>query len=294
MARQCDISECSKTAKSYGLCSSHAYRRDRGLPLDVPLGKLGPPPFAESKDGVCGVEGCEDTTYGRGVCKFHYQRAYKGVENWDDLELKRSPRTGFCNVDGCEIPDLTMGYCSGHYKQSRLGKEFTPVKTEGVRGKPTQCSAPECDRRTIGDGFCEKHRARWKSGADIDIPHYSHYRTWEEIDQWRPSKPDKNGYILLSRGVNPRREDKRTRIFEHRYVMEQHLGRRLLKKETVHHINGVRDDNRLENLELWSSSHPAGQRVVDKVAWAKEILNQYEPEALARQIALNETLRTPK
>jgi hypothetical protein len=42
-----------------------------------------------------------------------------------------------------------------------------------------------------------------------------------------------------------------------------------------YHINGVRDDNRLENLELWSSSHPQGQRITDKVSWAKEILDLY-------------------
>jgi hypothetical protein len=58
--------------------------------------------------------------------------------------------------------------------------------------------------------------------------------------------------------------------------MEECLGRELRGEENVHHINGVRDDNRLENLELWSSSQPPGQRVADKVAWAKEILALYE------------------
>ena len=69
-------------------------------------------------------------------------------------------------------------------------------------------------------------------------------------------------------------------VFEHVLVMEDGLGRHLVRGETVHHLNGVRDDNRLTNLELWTRPQPTGIRAADAVAWAQEIIARYSDAVL--------------
>lgn len=92
---------------------------------------------------------------------------------------------------------------------------------------------------------------------------------------------NQDGYVILLRPVFPGCENYKLReqgrrVPEHIVVMARHLGRPLHRDETVHHRNGIRDDNRIDNLELKASSHGRGQTIPDLLIWAKEILSRYE------------------
>jgi endogenous inhibitor of DNA gyrase (YacG/DUF329 family) len=90
--------------------------------------------------------------------------------------------------------------------------------------------------------------------------------------------PHANGYILQKVGT--------AWVMQHRLVMEDVLGRKLLPKERVHHKNGVRDDNRPENLELWTVDHkdPPGVRLMDQITHLASKLSAKERHALMEQL----------
>jgi hypothetical protein len=105
--------------------------------------------------------------------------------------------------------------------------------------------------------------------------HYLRWKKWGDPLQER-AKPTYQGFVNTEgyRVIFPTGDNHP--VLEHRYLMSELIGRPLLKNETVHHKNGDRADNRMKNLELWSKSQPPGQRVIDKLAWAREILALYE------------------
>lgn len=116
----------------------------------------------------------------------------------------------------------------------------------------SSCSTKLCDKKISRDIFNKKKKNKNGEG-NIDC----------------------QGYKTITIKNHPNAMDDRGRIREHIYVMGNHIGRPLRKDESVHHKNGDRKDNRLDNLELWSKAQPPGQRVEDKIKWYIEFLNAY-------------------
>lgn len=141
-------------------------------------------------------------------------------------------------------------------KRLLRGNDWVPPhKRDGA----PRCAVDGCDKARQVRGYCAMHFERVKKYGDPGP-----VESYHNPGQWRLN----DGYMRRSR-------DGMIEL-QHRVVMELHLGRPLWPDETVHHRNGNRSDNRIENLELWSAWQPAGQRIADKLAWAREIIARYE------------------
>jgi hypothetical protein len=263
---QCSVSGCGREAVARGWCGGH-YDRWRRTG-DVRAGE----PLPARRGPTCGAAGCERRAYARGHCGRHHKQMQRHGHLLDEAEAVSS-----CSVEACERPPVERGWCHGHYLRWLRRGDVLAERPLRPRTAP-DCSVEECRRRSQARGLCGTHYARWRNTGTADAARPVRVVTgdgWLSHGYWNVAVPPE--LRQLTGGAN--------KIGEHRLVMALHLGRALALGEVVHHLNGDRLDNRVENLELWSTAQPKGQHVDDKVTFAVELLRQYRPDLLATEPA---------
>src|SRR5207244_1243248 len=146
--------------------------------------------------------------------------------------------------------------CQRERMQTPEYKEYQSERRDNLKKPCPDCgeyinhTSEKC-RPCWGKSIRGEDNHLWKGGRIIKQTGY--------VEVWAPGHPRRKGNY----------------VSEHVLVMEDQLRRYLFPGENVHHINGVRDDNRIENLELWISKQPSGQRPEDLLQWAKDIIKLY-------------------
>ena len=207
---------------------------------------------------ICKHDGCERKVTARGYCDMHYRRLRRG----GDMDAPLPDRNRGCDIEWCERLHYAGGLCRMHYHRRLRGADMNAVPQVHQKGR--LCSVDGCDRPHSARGYCVAHYGRWLRGLSVDLPLDAFRRpvgaTIERKDGYRHIKVEMGGGAAW--------------VPEHQWVMEQKLGRRLREHECVHHLNGLRDDNRIENLELWTRHHPYGVRVGDLAHWIREWIEE--------------------
>ena len=179
----------------------------------------------------CSINGCNKTYFCRGFCAIHYKELRKSGE----LQVSRrlnGVKNFICEVENCNNPQLAKGLCQNHYMLLRkYGRLYRLKRPYGE--PPYICEIEGCERPGLAKGMCEMHYQRLRIYGRMHriIAPYG-----------EPFLDKSSGYMHIHHnGKN---------VLYQRKIMEEYLKRPLNSKEIVHHINGDKLDNRIENLQL--------------------------------------------
>ena len=188
------------------------------------------------------------------------------------------------NVTKKKAGTVSCGCKKLDFAKTGLWKYGSKASTKNLKNKLFGCLVPlkivgTCSNGKVWECLCKCGRkkniqSRHLLSGGIKTCGCALMRKGEDSPNWKGGKyKSKEGYVLI---YNPNyRKLSEKYLLEHRLKMEKKLGRKLHDAENVHHKNGIRDDNRMSNLELWVSSQPSGQRAQDLVKFAREILDTY-------------------
>jgi hypothetical protein len=222
----------------------------------------------------CSFPQCGRPVVARDYCSGHYKQWRKGqsLRPLRPFYGKEGPygKNGPCRFNDrpevqsgkwepCTAPRHRAGWCAGHAAQHYERRPIAPL-----RQRRTGCAFADCPKPHHVGGYCAGHYRQLQRGRQLT-----------PLGQRKGWYKSSAGYVYIWEPRHPN-ANKRGYVAEHTKVMAQILGRPLSASEEVHHRNKRRDDNRPQNLELWTrGSQPPGARASDLVMEAWRILCLY-------------------